>query len=110
MSMLVRMRCDFVSLGGIGKHAFVSLHLYDQIVESAVWMRPSPRCIHSSGATRSSALKIWSLYIENAQLSTSGRGRAVIALSSFPVVATNQNDELAAMDDRQDIRMILCVK
>lgn len=56
------------------------------MVASAAWMRPRPRDIHSSGATRSSLPKIWSLNCENAQLSTCGAGSAVIARSSLPAI------------------------
>ena len=60
-----------------------------QKVASADRMGPTPRCIHSSGATRSSLVKIWSLNDENTQLSTCGAGNAVIARSSLPTITSS---------------------
>ncbi len=64
-------------------------------------MRPRPRCIHSSGATRSSVVKTWSLYIENAQLSTCGAGKAVIARSSLPVATEDPQSDGGHMAVRE---------
>ena len=74
-----------------------------QKVASADRMGPTPRCIHSSGATRSSLVKIWSLNDENTQLSTCGAGNAVIARSSLPTitlsVAYQMREECIRTDD-----------
>ena len=78
-----------------------------QKVASADRMGPTPRCIHSSGATRSSLVKIWSLNDENTQLSTCGAGNAVIARSSLPTITSS----IAYYVPRNVyVRMILCVK